>query len=245
MFLKGIPVGLIIAYMLAAPAGVLSARAVGAEDGEPADKPSFIPPMSRAYSQPTSTSWQYGKHSFRFRPTPGSEYRLKSHDVLEITAGEILVEPTRQAVIVTPHAETYVKRRAVMLFRVQAGSTRCMVLWDAGSGSVSVVRNRHHARLGPGDEALVCDHDPNPREIYEADEVGRRRIKVHEVGAGSAITTAEFSLLQALERIPLLYEVFRSPDAPDKAIKEKILKTAAVLNMVTYGHGTYSSGIRF
>jgi len=210
------------------------------DDGSPVPESTV-----KARRAAADSSWQYDKHYFRYRAVPGSSCRVVGKDRMEIDAGDVLVEPTRAAVVVTPCSQTFIKHRACVLFRVQKGSTRCLVLWDNGMGSVSVVCRKHHAKLGPGDEALVADHDPSPREIYESDEIGRRRIRVHMVGDNHTVATSEFSLLHALERVPVLYEVFRSPDAQDQALKEKILKTAAVLNMVTYGHGSYSSGTHF
>lgn len=189
--------------------------------------------------------WTAGAHCFRYVAASGSQLRFTSPDCAELSSGRLLVEAQKAGVVVTPLADIYVKRKALVLLRVQQSSTRCLVLWDNGFSSVSVLCNKKHVRLGPGHEVLVTDHSPDYREIAQEDEIGRRTIKVHQVGGGRVVTTAEFSLLHALERDPLLYSVFQDPQEKDRQLKERIVKTAAVLNLVTARHGYYTTGTRF
>ncbi|MBI4533017.1 MAG: hypothetical protein HY711_03640 [Candidatus Melainabacteria bacterium] len=209
----------LVVYLLLAPQGL--ARGDDAQ-GQPRD-------------------WQGDNGGLRYRAAPGSDFQVPHRNRLNLISGEILVEATGSGVVSCPVAEVYVKRRSVVLFVARQGTMRCQVLWDAGIGSVTIICHKHRVKLGPGDEALVTDHDPDYREIMMSDDIGRRRIKVHNLVEGKAITTAEFSLLQALERDPLLYDVFHSSNPHDKSLLENILKTAAVLDMVTAGHGYYSN----
>ncbi len=194
--------------------------------------------------QAGQTFWTEGEHAFRYRAVAGAEMKVTGKDRLDISSGKLLLETTGPCVVTTPISEIFIKRNALVLIRAEQNAARCLVLWDNDLGAVTVVCQKRHARLGPGEEAFVTDHDPKGSEIM-ADEIGRRRIKVHVLGSGKAMTTSEFSLLQALERDPLLYEMFRSPDDRDRILKEKIIKIAAVLNMVTGRRGYYTTGTRF
>lgn len=189
--------------------------------------------------------WTSGAHCFRYVAAPGAQLQFTAPDRAELSSGRLLVEAQKAGVVVTPLADIYIKRKALVLLRVKPSSTRCLVLWDKGFSSVSVVCNKKHVRLGPGHEVLVTDHAPDYREIAQEDEIGRRTIKVHQVGSGRAVTTAEFSLLHALERDALLSSVFHDPQDRDRQLKERIVKTAAVLNLVTARHGYYTTGTRF
>lgn len=210
----------------------------------------FWSPALFAGTNPTSdregpANWREREHSWRYMAEAGSEVKEHGNSRLELRHGQLLVEAARAGVVATPAADIYLKRRALVLLRVKEHSTRILVIWDNGVSAVSVVCDRHHVRLGPGDEALLADHHPDQGEIMEEDEIGRRRIQVSNLGNGKTVTTAEFSLLQALEREPLLCEAFRAPDERDRALKEKILKTAAVLNLVTARRGFYTARTRF
>lgn len=188
-----------------------------------------------------ATGWSGNKNIALYRAAPGAEIRELSADKIELSRGEVVIEPSRPVTVVTPLAETHLMHRAAVLFRVQKGSERCMVLWDNGPDSVVLISQHHKANLGPGEEALLTDHDPNYREITESDDIGRRRIKLHEVGRHNHVVTAEFSLMHALQRDPLLYDLAHSKDKHDHSLRERILKTAAVLNYVTRGHGYYAT----
>lgn len=194
--------------------------------------------------QPGQTFWTEGGHEFRYRAAAGADLKAAGKNRLEISSGKLLLESTGPCVVATPIADIFIKRKALVLIRASQNASRCLVLWDSDLGAVTVVCQKRHVRLGPGDEALVTDHEPKGSEVME-DDIGRRRIKVHVLGSGKAFTTAEFSLLQALDRDPLLHEMFKSPDDRDRILKEKIIKIAAVLNMVTGRHGFYTTGTRY
>lgn len=185
--------------------------------------------------------WHGVKGAAVWRSAPGSEIKQLDQDTIEIERGEVVIEPNHTITVSTPLAKTQILHKSAVLFRVKRGSERCMVLWDNGPDSVTVVCHQHKLKLGPGKEVLITDHDPNYREITESDDIGRRRIKMHQVGSHQHIVTAEFYLLHALQRDPLLYDVAHSKDRHDQALREHILKTAAVLNMVTHGHGFYAT----
>jgi len=195
-------------------------------------------------NQPGQTVWTEGDHVFRYRAASATELKITGKDRMELTSGNLLLETTGPCEVTTPIADIFIRRKALVLIHAKQTSARCLALWDNDLGAVTVVCQKRHVRLGPGQEAFVTDHDPKGSEIME-DEIGRRRVKVHVLGSGKAVTTDEFSLLQALERDPLLHEVFRSPDARDRLVKEKIIKIAAVLNMVTGRRGSYTTGARY
>ena len=206
------------------------------------------PPANCAETDPNSqagqTFWTDGDNAFRYRGGAGADLKITGQDRMDLTSGKLLIETTGQCVVATPLADIFIKRKALVLIRANKSSSRCLVLWDHDLGSVTVVCQKRHVRLGPGEEAYVTDHDPKGNEIMD-DEIGRRRVKVHVLGSGRAMTTDEFSLMQAMERDPLLYEMFRSPDGRDRMLKERIMKIAAVLNMVTGRRGFYTTGARF
>ncbi len=222
-------------------AGQTGSQSAQAGEAAAAKKEEQHPTESGPPNNQETPGWHAGKGSAVWRAAPGSELKQIDSDTIEIERGEVVIEPNHTITVTTPLAKTQILHKSAVLFRVKRGSERCMVLWDNGPDSVTVVCHQHKLKLGPGKEVLITDHDPNYREITESDDIGRRRIKMHQVGSHQHIVTAEFYLLHALQRDPLLYDVAHSKDRRDQALREHILKTAAVLNMVTHGHGFYAT----
>jgi hypothetical protein len=230
------------------PAGGQAQAATSAEKttAEPDQTSKAAPERQQPSTEPgqaaaDTAGWHGLKSSAVWRSAPGTEIKQSEPDKIEIERGEVVIEPNRSITVITPLSQTQIMHKSAVLFRVKRGSERCMVLWDNGPDAVTVISHNHKLKLGPGKEVLITDHDPNYREITESDDIGRRRIKMHQVGSHQHVVTAEFYLLHALQRDPLLYDVAHSKDRHDQTLREHILKTAAVLNMVTHGHGFYAT----
>jgi len=183
--------------------------------------------------------------SFKFHMAPGTEFTQEKADRIDLNSGQILVEANRPGRILTPLAEIEFKHKALVLLTVEPGFERCQLFWDNGADAVSISCNRSLFRLGPGKEVLISDHEPTSREVIGSDEIAHRRVLTRLIGSSRHVTTAEFSMLHALERCPMLTQVAQSEDPHDRDIKQRILKTVAVLNMVTSQHGYYTNGRRF
>lgn len=189
--------------------------------------------------------WKGDNIGFKYRIAPGTEFKHKSKHHIQLISGQILIDAHRTIYVDSPLASVELKRGALVLFRIGDGTERFMVVHDNDHGSAEIVCKNFCVKIGPGEEAMITHHEPTYREILETDDIGRRRVKMHLVGDNHHITTSEFSILQALERDPLLYEISKAHHHHDRALKKKIIKTAAVLSHITSHHGFYSSGTRF
>ena len=227
MWLSKLAVGLAIQALLMAPATIQQAALAG--DGDEA----------------ASAGWQHHRGDFHFRSTPGSQYSLSGKDAIRLAAGSLLIDSHRPITVSTPMATTIVRSGTLLLVRVQAGNDRILIVHDNNHGKAKLVCEKFFIRLAPGEDALVTDHEPAYREIVGHDEIGRRRVKVHNIHGDSHVTTSEYSILQALERDPLLYELCRSRHRRDRTLKGKIIKTAAILSQVTSDHGFFHSSTSF
>jgi hypothetical protein len=189
--------------------------------------------------------WKGDKTGFYYRMTPGTEFKHHDKHHIELVSGQILIDAHHTIYVDSPLASVQLKRGALVLFRISNGVERFMVVHDNGHGSAQIVCKKFSVTIGPGEEAMITHHEPSHREILETDDIGRRRVKMHLVGDDHHITTSEYSILQALERDPLLFEISKAQHHHDRVLKSKIIKTAAVLSHLTSHHGFYSSGSRF
>jgi len=129
------------------------------------------------------------------------------------------------------------KKRALAFFRVKPDMERCFDFLE----NVTVHYDKHTFALRPGEEAILAKKEPSYADILVDDDIGRRRVRLHKLSHDKGIALTEFSLVQAIEREPLIFPLVHSKDTKDKALKNRLLKMAAVLNMVTSRHGHYSS----
>src|SRR5262249_37309724 len=144
------------------------------------------------------------------------------------------------ATIRLPMSQIDAKARSLVYCRARQGCEHVIVLL----GDAPVTVGRHRAQLSSGDEGIITDHDPKYLDLVGEDDIGRRGARLTPLPDNKTFTITEFSILDAIEREPLIYHLVHSDDARDRALKGRLMKTAAALNMVTFRHGPYSNGRR-
>jgi hypothetical protein len=160
-----------------------------------------------------------------------------SGGAVQLDGGSIFIEVDEPTTVKTPLASYHMKRRALAFFRVKPDTERCFDFLE----NVTVHYDKHTFALRPGEEAILAKKEPSYADILVDDDIGRRRVRLHKLAHDKGIALTEFSLVQAIEREPLIFPLVHSKEAKDKALKNRLLKMAAVLNMVTSRHGHYSS----
>jgi hypothetical protein len=158
----------------------------------------------------------------------------------QLNTGGMLLHPAGDYRLRTPLTTIVAKRNSLMFVRVVKGFEHIFLLL----GHARVQVGDHSAMLHAGEEALVSDHTPTVAELMQADSIGRRRLHMAQTGNGRVLGIAEFSLVHAIEREPVIYRLVHSKHPRDRTIKEQLIKMAAVLNYVTATHGQYITGPR-
>lgn len=200
-----------------------------------------LPSPSKAGSSfDISEHWHKNGAEFNLAISADARFKEISPGNLELSFGTLLIEARKPLIIKTELAEYKMKPSSLILYRIQGGLDRVFVILEG----LDVQCQDIAAQLRFGEEAVVSDHEPTQSEIMGEEELGVRQVKVHNLKGGGTLSTMEFSLIQAVEREPLLQKITHSRHPHDKGIKAKLLKSAAVLNMVTAGHGQYSSNMR-
>jgi hypothetical protein len=183
--------------------------------------------------------------SFVLRASEDAKFKLTNSTTLEFNYGEMVVEALRPCDVVTPMGHLHLKNHAVVLVQVVTGFNRFFSICDNGDSDTELYIDHFRHNIAPGTAAFVSDHPPRYGEIVGRDDIARRRVRLHNLPGGIIVTTLEFSLLQAVQRNELLTHAINSPDTDMKDLKERVVKTCAVLNMVTSRHGTYSNGSHY
>lgn len=164
---------------------------------------------------------------------------VESRDLVEVKRGSALIKAKEPMTVVTGRFKTEMKKNSLALFRIENNTARCFML--LGQAKVKV-KDNFHILPSAGTEVILADHDPSMGELLYHDELGRRNKKTHMLEPGLFIVSFEFSLIQALDREPLVYALAHSHEPSDCKFKNRLIKMAAVLNMVTANHGQYMTG---
>jgi hypothetical protein len=193
--------------------------------------------LPAGYGAEEAGQWRLIENKMRIAAGESTEYDIDGDEV-NMANGAVLLEPMANTTIKLRMVTVNAKSKSLVFVRSRKGCEHVLVLL----GNATAAVGRHRVGLSSGDEAIVTDHHPNYHDLVGEDEIGRRRCKLVPASDGRMLAVTEFSLIHALEREPLIYQLIHSDQSRDRALKDRLIKTAAVLSIVTAKHGQYSTG---
>ena len=134
--------------------------------------------------------------------------------------------------LITSHGKVTLKPGAIVLFAENVSGTTIFDLSDNGRGSVKVEYQGHVFVLAPGQEIVFGS-------IPLRDHLARREISRFAISS-QTISFADVSPVTLLSSNELLQIIRSSSTSEERAIVNKILKTAACLSLVTVSHGRFT-----
>lgn len=185
-----------------------------------------------------SQHWQEDDKDYNLACDTSAKFVKTGDRIITLESGTFLIECEAAITLKTPMSTIHLKPDAMVLLRVQEGRERTYVLLESAH-----INSQHHSMaLRCGEECLLTDHPPYRGELAGESDVGLRQLRVHDLKENHKLITMEYSLVQAMEREPLLNQIIHSEHNHDKTLRDKLLKAAAVINMVTGRHGQYAGG---
>ncbi|MBX9687451.1 MAG: hypothetical protein K2X27_12160 [Candidatus Obscuribacterales bacterium] len=189
-------------------------------------------------SKNLSDYWQETGKDFNLARESDSVMQKISENELELMHGTFLIESQGDLTLKLPMAQVQMPGQAMLLLRVNPGNERFYCLLE----NANVISEKSNLPLRCGEEFVLLDRYPRPNDLTGEFNVGIRQLKPHDLGENRKGASMEFSIVQAMDREPLLHHVAHSKHSHDKFLRSKLLKAAAVLNIVTSKHGPYSGG---
>lgn len=183
-----------------------------------------------------SQFWQDDGKSYNLAVEIGASYKKQKEDELELSSGSFLVESKDALLLHLPMSTWKLKPKSMILVRVSPEAERLYCLLDSASANCEGKSITLHL----GEEILIVNHMPKPEEISGEFDIGVRQLRAFDLTETRKVASMEFSIVQAMEREPLLSQISHSKHAHDRALKSRLLKAAAVLNYVTSRHGPYT-----
>lgn len=194
---------------------------------------------SNEYCESGEPTWHDVEHKLRFSSDADAKFEV-GRDGVSVQRGSLIFDVMNSTTIKLPLSTVETKSHSLIFVRSQDGCEHVLVLL----GSAPVRVGPHRAVLNSGEEAVVTDHEPTYKDLAGQDDIGRRRFRMTALPDNRTLAVSEFSLIQALEREPLIHNLLNCNDGRDRALKMQLIKMAAVLNIVTARHGQYTTGLR-
>jgi hypothetical protein len=191
--------------------------------------------------QSTLDSKYAGKVSAQVYAKPRSEFVHNANGQISLTSGEVFVDAVRSIALATDTAQIEAAKGALLSLRAIQGTT--YVKACSGLASVRVLVNSKAFELNAGEELVVTSHRPDSTELRPADGVARR--STHSVQIGNKfVTISDFAIMTMLVNSTSLADISRSSEASGRRVVDRLIKSAATVDMVLRYRGAYSMQAR-
>ncbi len=161
-----------------------------------------------------------------------------STDGLSLQKGELFINASARIRVRTSSAEIHALKGALASVRVLDGITYIRAC--GASGTVSAIVAGQPIALGSGEEMVISNHKPDDSEIRPSDGLGRRN--THTIAYGSKyVTISDFSIISMVSNHETLFAFHNSENSSEKKLLDRLLKTAATVDIVLKHRGAYAS----
>lgn len=164
---------------------------------------------------------------------------FENANTVRVQSGQALIHSLKPLKVKVAGQSVEMKPGCVAFFDAGKSAIKACNLFEEEAHSMRVVGAKSHATLSPGSELIFV---PMASKSIDAvrDNVGRRRVRVSEMGTVKVITS-EVSMLSVICNNKLLVGTFNSNNSYDQTLAKKVGKMAVALSIVTASHGAYSS----
>ncbi len=168
--------------------------------------------------------------------SPESALTINSDGAVGLFCGRFFFSSEAEQLVQSNLADLYMKAGSAASVEADAGLLRVQCCSDPKSAIL--VSDKSGIPLHWGLETLILDHAATWTEAMPADGVGRRAFEVQPL-AGNSCVFADFHIGSLLGRAEHLQTVRKPVFLRHLELKNRLLKTAAALQVVTAQHGNY------
>jgi hypothetical protein len=179
-----------------------------------------------------------GKISAQIYAKPQSRLLHTAPGAIHLSKGEIFVNTNAAVEIKTEAATVQTTKGALASVKSIQGCT--YVRACSGLGTVKVVVDKRIIELNPGEELVVTSHKQDESEMHPSDGLGRRFSHSMQIGQHH-VTVNDFAIITLLTNSDSLASVAHSNDAAARKLMDRMLKTAATVDLVFKYRGAYTA----
>jgi hypothetical protein len=157
--------------------------------------------------------------------------------IISFESGEALIYAAAFTRIQCGSQTVNLKPGTIAWLSRQGNSTRICSLAAQTPNAIEAVLKNKSIQASYGEELILGDQDVYTRMI--GDNLGHRNIRVIALSENISVAKSEVSTTSVFNSSDLLQDIYISQDKQDKAMLNKIVKTAACISVVTGNHGPY------
>ncbi len=154
--------------------------------------------------------------------------------------GEILLAPERTTVVSSGTARVEVSPGAIALVARDGACLKVRGLWESSTGKIVARGGAGFVPVRAGQEVVVAASTSEMTAFLKGDSMARRRIVRFPTSTGEALMVSEVSFLGTVNDSTLLPALLKSMNPEDKGLRDRIVKMAVVLSVVTSRHGNFT-----
>ncbi len=177
-----------------------------------------------------------GKEVAQIYASPAAQLTVDPKGTMHLSDGEVFFNASGLLRVETASAEVHLSRGALASIKVEGGCTYIRVC--SGSGTVSAKVNGKLISLNSGEELSVKNH--KHAEFHFTDKLARRNTQTSKVGE-HAIAISDFSIMSMVASHESLCSLHKSNLSSDKRLLDRLLKTAATVQVVFKYKGAYEA----
>jgi hypothetical protein len=176
--------------------------------------------------------------SVRILAEPGALVGHSHTGAQTLRTGAIFVEARQTCTIETELGTVHTKKGA--LVSVERTQGALYVRACSRSGDVAVITGGRRIQLHPGCELIVTNHRPSDADLKPSDGIGRRDMRTEKLHGELHATVCDFSIVTVISNSIPLSSLKLSAQSADRKLLERLVRTAAAVDMVTKVRGPYS-----
>jgi len=166
----------------------------------------------------------------------GSRFIASNSGKIGLLSGSMLVKTEDAQIFRTKLGDVYMQPGALASLQRWQGELRVECCSDPKS--TILVSDNFGMALTWGTEGLIVDHPAAWSDALPNDGIGRRRFEMHALHQNNCVIS-DFSIPSLLLKSKHLQQVRTPVDKQGKELHERLLKTAAALQVVTARKGGY------
>jgi hypothetical protein len=158
-----------------------------------------------------------------------------------VEANNVMLAPEREDLIAqTGSARIHVAKGAAAFVVNNGRDIAVLSLHDGGNGDVSVLIGGQEISLRAGEQVLITSSEEQWGDVNLLDGVTVRGGTERRMENGDRVYVSEFSIPSAIRTLPALSGMATSTDGHDRAVYNRIVKNAAVMQTLMIRKGTYA-----
>lgn len=172
--------------------------------------------------------------------TSDAKFSMVSPGTIVLREGELILSPERRTVVSNGTARIEVEPGAIALIARDGNCLRVRVLWENSPGKIVARGGGGHVSVRAGQEAVVATSVTEMAGFIKKDNTARRRVVKLPSSTGESLLLSEVSFLGTVNDSMLLSSILKSLNPEDRTLRDRVLKMAVVLSVVTSRHGNYT-----